>query len=167
MQVLARREELQRQGESIDGEIAHARRRLAEVKQERAFYQRQAARGKIDEPEFDARMDETEDALRYWNGEITRLTELRDDSQKVRDSLQYAMESLATLQAELPEIDQPPEELDAMPEDVRRTILKRRRQVLRQLCDQVIVWSDGQVKLMGVLDGKGGPESDVAGPPAG
>jgi hypothetical protein len=53
--------ELQRQGENVDGDIAHARKRLVEVDQERAFYQRQAARGKIIEQEFDVRMEETKD----------------------------------------------------------------------------------------------------------
>jgi hypothetical protein len=53
--------ELQRQGENVDGDIAHARKRLVEVDQERAFYQRQAARGKITEQEFDVRMEETKD----------------------------------------------------------------------------------------------------------
>jgi DNA invertase Pin-like site-specific DNA recombinase len=167
MQVLARREELQRQGDSVDGEIAHARRRLAEIKQERAFFQRQAARGKIDEPEFDARMDETEHTRRYWEGEIKRFIELRDEAQKVQDGLKYAMELLAVFQAQLPEIDQPPEELNAMPEDERDAILTRRRKILRALCNEVIVWSDRRVELKGVLDGKEAAEFALAGPRAG
>jgi DNA invertase Pin-like site-specific DNA recombinase len=167
MQVLARREELQQEGESVNGQLAHARRRLAEVEQERAFYQRQAARGKIDEREFDTRMAETEDSRRYWQGEIKRLAELRDDAQKVEDGLKYAAELLTTLRAQLPETDQSPEALEAMPKGKRDTILKRRRQTIRALCDKVIVWSDGHVKLEGVIDGSEGAEFDLAGPQAG
>ena len=77
-QVQARQAELQAQRESADGEITHARRRLAKIDQERTFYQRQAARGKITEMEFDARMDETEDACKYWQSELACLRELRD-----------------------------------------------------------------------------------------
>jgi len=44
---------------------------MEEIDSERAFYQRQAARGKMTEIEFDARMGETDDARQYWESELT------------------------------------------------------------------------------------------------
>ena len=55
------------------------------------------------EREFGARMDETEDARRYWQGELDRLKELRDNAAKVQNGLEYATELLTSLQARLPE----------------------------------------------------------------
>jgi hypothetical protein len=164
MQVLARQEQLQRQGDSVDGEINHARRRLAEVDQERAFYQRQGARGKIDEAEFDARMAESEETRRYWQAEINRLTELRDDAAKVRLGLAYVTELLGSLQARLPEIDQSPKQLKAMAEEQRHAILRQRQEIIRAMAEKVIVWSDRQVKIEGVLDGGEGPQFGLTGP---
>jgi chromosome segregation ATPase len=150
---MARQRELQSQGESVEGEIAHARRKLAEVDKERTFYQRQAARGKIIEREFDARMDETEDARRYWQTEVVRLTELRDNAASVQSGLDYAAELLATLRKRLSQIDQPLDELKALPRQKREEILRERQDIVRTLCDRVEVYSDGQVRLVGVLDG--------------
>ena len=152
-QVLARQEELQRQGENVDGDIAHARQRLVEVDQERAFYQRQAARGKITEQEFDVRMEETKDVQLYWQGELDRLKELRDDAVKVKAGLDFATNLLNTLQEMLPEIDISPDDLKALPEEKRNKILERRRKIIRALVEKVQVWADGRVKIHGLLDG--------------
>jgi len=151
--VLARQTELQAQGDSVEGDIAHAHRRLAEIDQERAFYQRQAARGKITEAEFDARMEETEEAHQYWRAELARLQELRDNQDKIQAGLDYATEPLTTLQAKLAEIDQTPEELRDLPEEKRNEILKIRRNIIRSLVDKVVVYADGQVEIHGLLDG--------------
>lgn len=43
LQVLARQEELQRQRDGVDRDVAPSRRKLAEVDAERAFCHRQAA----------------------------------------------------------------------------------------------------------------------------
>jgi hypothetical protein len=152
-EVLARQAELQAQGESVEGDIAHARRRLSELDRERAFYQRQAARGKLTEVEFDARMDETEEARQYWQTEIVRLTELRDNAATVQAGLDYATELMTRLQERLPLIDQSPEQLKALPRQEREHILGERQEIVRTLCEKVQVWADGQVKLIGVLDG--------------
>ena len=109
-QVQARQAELQAQGESVESDIADARHKLVGVAQERAFYQRQAARGKIREEEFDARMAETEETEQYWEDELERLQELRDNTTKVQAGIDYATELLTALQKQLPEIDQPPDE---------------------------------------------------------
>ena len=152
-QVAGHIEALRTEGESVSGEIAHVRLKLAEVDQERAFYQRQAARGKISEAEFDDRMGETEEAQRHWHEELDRLTELRDNTAKVQSGLDYATQFLTSLQAELPDIDQTLDELKAMPQDERNAILKTRQKIIRALCDKVEIWSDGRIKLYGVLDG--------------
>jgi chromosome segregation ATPase len=144
---------LRAEGESVSGEITHVRLKHTEVDQERAFYQRQAARSKISEAEFDARMEETEEARKHWREELDRLTELRDNAVKVQSGLDYATQFLTSLQAELPDIDQTPDELKAMSQDERNAILKTRQQIIRALCDKVEIWSDGRIKLYGVLDG--------------
>lgn len=92
--------------------------------QERAFYQRQAARGKITEQGSDARMEETKDVQLHWQGELDRLKELRDDAVKVQSGLEYVTELLISLQAELPEIDIPPDELKTLPKEEQIDILR-------------------------------------------
>ena len=161
MQVLARQAELQSQGEDVNGDIAHAQRKLAEVDQERAFYQRQAARTKITEQEFDLRMEETDETHRYWQDEVQRLKELRDDAAKVQSGLDYVTELLASIQAKLPGIDQPPDELNQMPEEERNEILKMRRKIVRALVQKVVIWSDKRVKIFGLIDGSESAEFEL------
>lgn len=164
MQVLARQADLQRQGEDINGDIAHARRKLADVDQERAFYQRQAGRGRMTEQEFDARMDETEDARRHWQSELDRLQELRDNTDRVQIGLEYVEELMATYQARVPDIDQTPDELEALPREEQEEVLLERQAIIRALCDKVIIWADGRVKLEGVIDGSEGAQFDLKPP---
>jgi DNA invertase Pin-like site-specific DNA recombinase len=152
-QVRARQAELREQGESVNSEIAHARSRLTEVDQERAFFQRQGARGKITEQEFDARMGETEEKRRYWQNEIERLQQLRDDAETIQAGLDYATELLVSLQDRLAAIDQTPEELKALSKDEQKEILKARRTIIRALCDKVYLYSSKVIRIDGVLDG--------------
>lgn len=152
-EVLARQAELQSQGDSVDGDVAHARRRLAEIDQERARYQRKYGQGKMIEAEFDARMDETIESRRYWQSELTRLRELGDNQDKVQAGLDYVTELLTTLQAKLPEIDQEPAELKGLPEEERNEILRTRRGIVRALVDKVEVSASGEVKIHGLVDG--------------
>jgi DNA invertase Pin-like site-specific DNA recombinase len=163
-QVLARQAELQQQGESADSEIAHAQRRLEEIDQERAFYQRQAARGKVTEAEFDARMDETEEAREYWHDELERMLELRDDATKVRASLDYAAELLTALQERLSGIHQTREEFRTLPEDKQRDIMKARQEIIRALCDRVLIYADGRVRIEGVIDGSEAAQFELTSP---
>jgi DNA invertase Pin-like site-specific DNA recombinase len=163
-QVLAHREELRSQGENVDGEIAHVRCRLDEVVQERAFYQRQAARSKITEAEFDVRMEETEFARLYWQEEIDRLKQLRDDAAQVQCGLDYATDLLISVQARLPEIDQTPEELRALPEEQQVEILKRRREIIRALAQKVVIWHDKRVEIFGLIDGTERAQFNLVGP---
>jgi DNA invertase Pin-like site-specific DNA recombinase len=161
LQIMARQEELQRQGESVSGDIAHARRRFAEVDQERAFYQRQAARGKITEQEFNARMGESKESAKYWQSEIKRLTELRDDAQKVQAGLDYVTDLLAALRERLPAIDQTPEGLKALSKERRTAILKERREIVRAMVKEVRVWADGRLEIIGILDGTEGARFEL------
>jgi chromosome segregation ATPase len=162
-QVRARQAELQAQGDSVHGEMAHARNKLAEVDQQRAFYQRQAARGKVTEQEFDARMAETEEARRYWESELARLQELRDDAERVRAGLDYATELLAGLQDRLEEIDIPPKELKALPKERQRAILKERQVIVRALCDRVLVYANRRIVIEGLLDGSEAAQFELRG----
>jgi hypothetical protein len=161
-QVQARQAELQAQGDGLEGDIAHARRRLVEIDQERAFYQRQAGRGKMTEAEFDARTEETEEDRQYWQAELARLQELRDNTERIRAGLDYATELLTALQDKLKEIDVSPEELRALAEEKRNEILVARRKIIRALCDRVVVYADGRVKIEGVLDGSEATQFDLA-----
>jgi len=144
MQVLVRCEELQQEGGEREWPTRSCPTSVGRGGAGASF-PRQAARGKSDERVFESRMGETEDSRQYWQGEIKRVAELRDDAQKVEDGLRYVVELLATLQARLPETDQSLEELGAMPKSERGTVLKRRRKIIRALYDKVIVWSDGHV----------------------
>jgi len=152
-QVLRRQAILQEEGDSASGDIASARRRLAEIGQERANYQRQEARGKITEAEFDARMAETAEAKEDWESELSRLKELRDDQDKVTAGLDYTRRLLAALAEALPKIDHSPNELRALPKATRRHVLEQRRSIVRSLVDRVRLYSDGRVTIEGVLDG--------------
>ncbi len=163
-QVAARQAELRAQGDHVDGDISHARRRLAEVDQERAFYQRQAGRGKITEIEFDLRMEETEDALHHWQEEIERLHELRDSEAKVEAALAYATELLTGLQSQVPDIDQTPQELKSMSLEARTEVLRARQKVVRALCQKVYVWANGHVEIQGMLDGSEAGQFDLRTP---
>jgi hypothetical protein len=68
--ILAQQEEPRAQGASVDGEAAR----------ERAVYQRQPARGKLMELEFDTCAEYTGRAAGYCQAELDRLRVLRDNS---------------------------------------------------------------------------------------
>jgi DNA invertase Pin-like site-specific DNA recombinase len=152
-QIPARQAKLQAQDDSLDGDIAHAHARLTEIDRERAFYQRQAARYKMTETEFDARMDETQEAKEYWQSEVERLRGLRDDAQTVQAGLDYVTELLETLRKDLASVDQTPRELGALPEERRCKVLRTRQKIIRTLCEQVRVYANGRVEIDGMVDG--------------
>ncbi len=151
--ILGRQAELQTQGESVGGDIAHTRQRLAEVDNERAFYQRQAGRGKMTEQEFDARMEETKESRQYWQSELERLKELRDNRDKVQTGIDYVNKLMANIQTILPVADIPPGELKKLAKERQIEIFKMRQDIIRALVRKVTVRANGQVKIEGVLDG--------------
>jgi DNA invertase Pin-like site-specific DNA recombinase len=161
-QVSIRQAELLEQDNAVDGDIARIRHRLAEIEQERAHYSRQEARGKITEKEFDCRMDETRERHLYWQSELDRLLELRDNAVKVQAGLDYATELLTVLRGRLSEIDIPPDELRELPDDRRAKILEKQRTIIRALCDRVTVYASGKVVIDGVLDGSEAAQFELA-----
>jgi site-specific DNA recombinase len=152
-QIQNRQAELQQQGDNVDGDIAHARQRLADIDQERANYQRQNAREQITDQEFDARMDETKENQQYWKSELSRLCDLRDDADKIRAGLDYTTELLTGLQEELPKIDIPRKELRRLPKAEQEVILRKRQRIIRALCDKITISANGHVEIEGLLDG--------------
>jgi DNA invertase Pin-like site-specific DNA recombinase len=152
-QVLNRRAALKAQGDSLDGDIARIRARLDEIKDERAAYQRMSARKRITEDEFNRRMDETDESSQILQEDLARLKILRDDRDKTDASLRYTKQLFDAIRSELPEIDQPPEVLKAMPEEDRRWVLERRQEIVRAMVDRTVLFSDGTIRLEGLLDG--------------
>jgi len=151
--VRNRQTELRAQGDNLDGEIAHTRQRLAEIDQERASYQRQNARGKMTDEEFDARIQETNDAKDTLQEQFAQLVELRDNSNKVNNGLRYLVELMTNIQEELPTIDISRKELLALPKEQQEVILKKRQRIIRALCDKVTIYASGRVVIDGLLDG--------------
>lgn len=166
-QILNRQAELQRQGNDTASDIAHARQKLAEIDQERATYQRQNARGKMTDDEFDARIQETNDARQHWQNTLSQLIELRDNADKVAHGLAYVTELMGTLETRLPEIDQEPEVLMAKPKEKRLAILRERQEIIRVLCDRVEVYANGHVDILGLLDGSEAAHFELGSPKIG
>lgn len=160
-QVQARQQQLIEQGDSVNGDIGRARLKLAEIDQERAFYQRQAARGTISEQEFDLRMTETKDTASYWQEELGRLQELRDNAAKVRVGIDYTIQVLQAFESRLGEIDIPPHDLEKMPQEQQENILKERQKIVRALCDKITIYADGQIIIDGLLDGSEHQQFDI------
>ena len=152
-QVQNRQQQLMAQGEDVAGDINRGKVKLVEIEQERTFYQRQAARGKISEQEFDLRMAETLEASDHWRAEIERLQELRDNTAKVKASLDYAEGLLRALEQNLSEIDHSPDELAQLPEKQLEIVLKARQKVIRALCDRIVIYAGGRIVVEGLLDG--------------
>ena len=162
--ILDRQTELQTQGESVDGDIAHAHQKLLQVDNERAFYQKQAGRGKMTEQEFDVRMEETKDVRQYWQSELESLKELRDNQDKVQTGVDYINKLMENIQTRLSAADVPPDELRKLSNEKQVEILKIRQNIIRALVDRAVVWSDRQVKLFGVIDGSEGAQFDLSHP---
>jgi hypothetical protein len=162
-QVTARQQELIEQGESVDSDINRVRAKMAEIDQERAFYQRQAARGTITEKEFDIRMAETLEAWHSWKAEAERLQELRDNAAKVRGGIDYTIELLKTFARTLADVDVPPVEFDKLPQAQQEAILKARQKIVRALCDKITVYSTGRIVIDGLLDGSALSHFELAG----
>ena len=61
-------------------------------------------------------------------------------------------------------MDQTPKELAALPKEQQESILQERQDIIRALCEKVIVWSDRRVKLVGVIDGSEAAQFDLKRP---
>ena len=82
-------------------------------------------------------------------------------SSKVNAGLDYVTEFLTGLQQRLVDIDQTPEEIETLPDAKRQEVLKSRQSIIRALCDKVVVYADGRVKIEGVLDGSEAAEFEL------
>ena len=51
-----------------------------------------------------------------------------------------------------------------LPEEERNAILEQRKEIIQILCDEVIVWADKRVKLIGVLDGTEAAQFELKSP---
>jgi hypothetical protein len=91
------------------------------------------------------------------------LQELRDNTERIRTGLDYATKLLTALQDRLAKLDVPPKQLRALPEEERREILKARKEIVRALCDKVIVYADRRIVIEGVLDGSEAAQFEVEG----
>jgi chromosome segregation ATPase len=150
-QVAERQAKLKAEGDNLNGEIARIRKNLEDIDTQRAFYQIQGAKGFITEKEFERRMNETKAEQEYWQDEIERLKELRDNAAKVNAGLDYAYSLLAEYRAKLDDINQTQEELDAMPFEQQQNILRQRQTIMRALCDKVYIHADGKISIEGII----------------
>ena len=57
-----------------------------------------------------------------------------------------------------------PEELATLPKERQESILQERQDIIRALCEKIIVWSDRRVKLVGVIDGSEAAQFDLKRP---
>ena len=86
---------------------------------------------------------------------------------KVQAGLSYVTDLMNNLHERLPAIDQTPEELKILPKGQRDEILKERQVIVRALAKEVVVWHDGRIKIIGVLDGTEGKRFEFPVPSAG
>jgi hypothetical protein len=101
----------------------------------------------ISEQEFETLVAEAGEAQRYWQSEMDRPRELRDNDSRMQSGLEYLTALLSSFQARLPLLDQTYDELDALPEEQHRWVLKERQTIIRALCDEVKLGADGRVEV--------------------
>ena len=97
------------------------------------------------------------------HNELQQLKTLRDDRGKIDASLLYAQQAFDAILNKLDEIDQSQEELETMSEDDRFWVLERRQEIIRAMVDRAVLYSDGVVRLEGVLDGSEISRFDING----
>jgi len=137
-QTRARQEELRDQGEQLEGDIGRARARLDEIQQARLYYFKEAGYGRMDKATLDALLADADRDHTYWQGEVERLCELRDDQAKIEAGLDYTRELMTKISARLDAIDQDRETLRAMGPAERAQILRERQRIIRLLCDRIV-----------------------------
>jgi hypothetical protein len=112
------------------------------------------ARGKLIETAYDVLIEENEQARIEAQGEIERLTELRDDTVKAKAGMDHARKFLTGLQEKLTQIDLTPEELHALPAEQKHQILKTRQNIVRSLCDKITLYANGKIVIEGMVKGQ-------------
>jgi hypothetical protein len=77
---------------------------------------------------------------------------VRDDAKKIKNSIAYAEMVLSGIRERLPEINQSPEELASLPKSKQRKIMLERQEIIRGLCDKVIIYADGEITINGLIE---------------
>lgn len=151
-QVRAEQDALQAEGDDLDGKIAQAERKLTSLESERAVYIRQNGRGLISDQEFEMVMSETKQKQDYYQTELDRLGELRDDALAIDSELETAFRLLNNIERKLSELNHDLEQLKAMTRADRDAILSERQQIIRSLCKKIRIFADGNIKIDGMVD---------------
>jgi hypothetical protein len=86
---------------------------------------------------------------------------MRDDQKKVKTAIERTEKLLANIRERLPEINQTPEELASLPEARQRAILLERQDIIKSLCEKVIVYASGDITIQGLIEVS---DFDVANP---
>ena len=159
-QITERQSELLKQGDSLDSDIAKARQRLTEIEQEQAYIVKQAARGMIDEPVFDALINDNRLQQADARNALEQLITTRDNAAKVQQGINFAYSFLDNIRERLLEIDQPPKELEKLEDALQRKILTKRQTIVRALCDKITINQDGGIKIDGVIQTDIEPQID-------
>jgi DNA invertase Pin-like site-specific DNA recombinase len=152
-QVESRINELQKQGDNANGEIAQINKALQDLETERAFYQKKTAQGKISELEFDQRMDETTSEIERLNAQLAYLLKLRHEAEVVQNSLDYVSVLFSHLKEKAFSLDVVPQALAEMTKAERDENLKGRKTILRMLISKAILFSSQKIKLLCAIDG--------------
>jgi len=147
-----RRQELQNEGDSYDGQIAQAERKLKEIEDGRSRLMRHLAKGIINDDDFERIMVERNNEQQFWTEEINRLRTLRDDVQKIESDLEYAYQVLSVIEGGLGKWDMLPGELKSLFPERRIEVLSERKRIIRSLCERVTVYADGRIVIDGLIE---------------
>lgn len=149
------------QGDNLDGEIAKKRQQIAAIEQDKMTYTRQLARERISEEVYDSLIAEANESEVDLKEQLDHLLILRDDQKRTQRTIAYAERLLTNIRERLPEINQSPEELTKLPEEQRRAIMLERQEIIKGLCDKVIVYASGDITIKGLIEVS---QFDVANP---
>jgi site-specific DNA recombinase len=144
---------LKRESQGASGEIQTVEKRLAELSNVRAFYQRKTAIGLMTETEFDARMTETTIEIEQLQSKLARLISLRHDAEQVQRSLDYIYVLFEKMSSRAKTVDIPAESLALLAKDERNIIFQEWRILFRTLINRGVISRDRSIKLYCVVDG--------------
>jgi len=151
--IMMQVEKLQVEGDDADGEISQIELNKQNILKERAFYQKKASQGKIDESEFDQRMDETSFELERLNNRLAYLLKLRHDAELVQRSLDYVRVVFVRLVEKSLSLDVSPNEFHGMADDQQGLVMRGKRTILRMIIERGFVFPNQEIKLFCKIDG--------------
>lgn len=136
-QTIAKVKALQVEGNSVTGRIAQYQKDLRDLDTQELAYNRQLARGKLNEENYDILVNEVNATRTAIQSELAELISLRDETEKTKNTLDYARNLLTEFGRRITEIDLSEDEMAALPRPARIEILTRRQQLVRALVDRV------------------------------